>query len=120
MVWKIVLVVAAFVLLKMLFNRTTQMSVADARAKLKEGALLIDVRTAGEFASRHLPGAINLALDDLDAKLLRRVKDKNQVLLLHCQSGMRSGVAMKKAKALGYANVFNIGSYSRAEKIVEA
>jgi rhodanese-related sulfurtransferase len=41
-------------------------------------------------------------------------------VLLHCQSGMRSGLAMKKLKRLGYANVFNLGSYSRASHIVGA
>jgi rhodanese-related sulfurtransferase len=51
--------------------------------------------------------------------LPRRVRDKNQALLLHCQSGMRSGVAKKKLKALGYANAFNLGSYGRAAQIVD-
>jgi rhodanese-related sulfurtransferase len=48
------------------------------------------------------------------------VKDKNQVLLLHCQSGMRSGVAKSRFKGLGYPNVFNLGSYARASHIVIA
>ena len=120
MVWKALLVFAVLIFLKILINRKNQMSVANAQARLKEGALLIDVRTAGEFTGRHLAGAVNIALDDLGAKLPRLVKDKEKVLLLHCQSGMRSGVAVKKAKAMGYVNAFNIGSYGRAEKIVGA
>ena len=48
----------------------------------------------------------------------RRIKDKNQVLLLHCQSGARSGVAKKKLIALGCPNAFNLGSYARAARIV--
>jgi rhodanese-related sulfurtransferase len=48
------------------------------------------------------------------------MKDKNRALLLHCQSGMRSGVARKKLKALGYPNAFNLGSYRRAEEIVKS
>ena len=58
-------------------------------------------------------------LDDIEVSLPRRVRDKNQALLLHCQSGMRSGVAKKKLKALGYANAFNLGSYGRAAQIVD-
>jgi rhodanese-related sulfurtransferase len=46
------------------------------------------------------------------------VRDKNQALLLHCQSGVRSGVARKKLIALGYPNAFNLGSYGRAMQIV--
>ena len=75
------------------------------------------MRTAGEFGSGHLPNTINLPLDEIESSLPRRVKDKNQVILLHCQSGMRSGVAKKKLNGLGYANAFNLGSYGRAEQI---
>jgi rhodanese-related sulfurtransferase len=40
------------------------------------------------------------------------------VLLVHCQSGMRSGEARKKLIAMGYPNVHNLGSYARAVSIV--
>jgi phage shock protein E len=76
------------------------------------------VRTPEEFSSGHLPNAINLPLYTIEADLPRRVKDKNRVLLLHCQSGMRSSVAKKKLQGLGYANAFNLGSYGRAAQIV--
>ena len=105
----------AFFLLK----RSGQISSKDAEALLRNGALVIDVRSAGEYSSGHLPRAINLPLDDIEVSLPRRVRDKNQALLLHCQSGMRSGVAKKKLKALGYANAFNLGSYGRAAQIVD-
>ena len=110
----VVAVLAAFILLK----RAGQISIKDARERLKGGALVIDVRSAGEFASGHLANAINLPVDQIEATLPQRVKDKSRVLLLHCQSGARSGAAKKKLKALGYANAFNLGSYSRAAQIV--
>jgi rhodanese-related sulfurtransferase len=46
------------------------------------------------------------------------VPDKNQELMLHCLSGMRSGVARRQLRAMGYTRVFNLGSYHRARKIV--
>jgi rhodanese-related sulfurtransferase len=107
-------VVAAFFWLR----RASQISTTDALEYLKKGALVIDVRTPGEFASGHLANAINLPLDQIEASIPRRVRDKDQVLLLHCQSGMRSGVARKRLRALGYANAFNLGSYARAAQIV--
>ena len=85
---------------------------------MKNGALLIDVRSPAEFNSGHLPNAINFPVDNIENALPRRVKDKSQVLLLHCQSGMRSGMAKDKLKGLGYANAFNLGSYAQAAKIV--
>ena len=72
----------------------------------------------GSVKIGHLPNAINLPLDQIETALPRHVKDKNQVLLLHCQSGMRSGVAKKKLNALGYSNAYNLGSYGRAAEIV--
>jgi len=62
---------------------------------------------------------INLPLDDIENALPSRIRDKNQVLLLHCQSGMRSAMTVKKLKGLGYTHVFNLGSYGRAARIVK-
>jgi phage shock protein E len=111
----VVIVFAIFYFLK----RSGQISVKDAQAHLKNGALLIDVRSVAEFNSGHLPQAINLPLGEIASSLPRRVKDKNQVLLLHCHSGMRSGVARKKLIDLGYTHAHNLGSYGRAVHIVK-
>jgi phage shock protein E len=118
--WTTILVILAVIALAYALKRVRQISSADALEFLKNGAMVIDVRSAAEFKSGHLPQALNLPLDELEALLLRSVKDKNQVLLLHCQSGMRSGVAKTRLKGLGYANVFNLGSYARAAHIVMA
>lgn len=109
-------VVFAYTFLK----RATQISRKDALAHLKTGALVIDVRSPGEFNSGHIPTAINIPVEEIETALPRRFKDKNQVLLLHCQSGMRSGAAKRKLAGLGYANAFNLGSYARAAAIVNA
>lgn len=116
--WTSILIAFAVLVLLFLLRRSGQISVKDAQTHLKSGALVIDVRTSTEFSSGHLPGAINLPLDEIETSLPRRVPDKNKVLLLHCQSGTRSGVAKKKLVALGYANAFNLGSYGRAAQIV--
>lgn len=89
-----------------------------ARELLKAGAVLVDVRTVGEFNDRHLTNAVNIPLDELAEKTPRIVRDKGRVLLLHCRSGRRSGLAEKKLRDMGYTNAFNIGSYRQAETIV--
>src|ERR1039458_3205566 len=103
-----------------IWKRATQISTKRAVAYLKDGALVIDVRSSAEFSSGHLSNAINLPLEEIETALPRRVKDKDQVLLLHCQSGMRSGIAKSRLTGLGYANAFNLGSYARAARIVSA
>jgi len=117
--WTTILVIAAIITVIFMIKKSGQISPKDALAYLKNGALVIDVRSPGEFNSGHLPTAINIPLDEIETALPRRVKDKNQVLLLHCQSGMRSGMAKQKLKSVGYTNVFNLGSYGRAESILK-
>ena len=116
--WTLVFIVVVVFAVYLALKRSGQISPADAQSHLKNGALLVDVRTAGEYASGHLPSAINIPLDEIEVSLPRHEKDKNQVILLHCQSGTRSGVAKRRLNALGYANAFNLGSYARAAQIV--
>ncbi|MEI6654786.1 MAG: rhodanese-like domain-containing protein [Verrucomicrobiota bacterium] len=118
MKWTPILIIAAILIVIFLLKQSGQISVKDAKAYLKNGALVIDVRSPGEFDSGHLPSAINIPLDEIATALPPRVPDKNQVLLLHCQSGMRSGIAKQKLKAMGYTNAYNLGSFSRAQDIV--
>ena len=48
----------------------------------------------------------------------RRLADKNQILMLHCLSGGRSEIAKRILKGSGYTQVFNLGPYGRAGRIV--
>ncbi len=117
--WTTILIIWVVIFAFLVITKGGQISTKDAAAYLKNGALVIDVRSPGEFSSGHLTNAINIPLDAVTTGVPERVKDKSQVLLLHCQSGMRSGVAQKKLIGLGYTNTFNLGSYSRAESILK-
>ena len=117
--WTPILIFTAVVAVVFVMKRAGQISAKAALMHLKKGALVIDVRGPGEFNSGHLRTAINIPLDEIETVLPRRVKDKNHVLLLHCASGTRSGMARRKLKSMGYANAFNLGSYGRAESILK-
>ena len=112
--------VAAFgvLVLLLLMQRRGQISAAKAREQLKDGALIVDLRTEVEFASRHLPGAINLPLGAIATMPPARMPGKNRALLLHCQTGRRSRAALTELRAMGYTNAFNLGSYARAAQIL--
>lgn len=99
-------------------KRSGQISSKEAIEHLRNGAMVIDVRSAQEFESGHILQAYNMPLDRVDVLAPTAVKDKNKVLLLHCATGIRSGLAKKKLEEIGYKNVFNLGSYDRASKIV--
>ena len=90
----------------------------DARRLLADGAMIVDVRTGREFRRGHLPRTLNIPLGDLREQILLRVPDKNQSILVHCQSGGRSEIARRRLKKMGYVNVRNLGSLARARRIV--
>jgi phage shock protein E len=116
--WSTILIVAVIIALFLVVKQLGQVSKASALNYLKEGARVIDVRSPGEFESGHLPNALNLPLGELREQAARLLPDKEQVLLLHCLSGTRSGMGRRILKRMGYAKVFNLGSYGRAERIV--
>ena len=75
----------------------------------KEGYILLDVRTKGEYESGYIPGAINIPLSDIDEKIISSLPDKSQMILVYCRSGNRSREASDKLSKLGYSNVLEIG-----------
>lgn len=90
----------------------------EARRLLAQGALVLDVRSSVEFASQSIPGAINVPLDSLEFQISHVVPSLDTPLLLHCQSGGRSGVATRILKGLGYSRAFNLGSLANARSIL--
>src|SRR5664280_1386076 len=108
--WTPFLILTAIVAVVLLIKKLGQVSATDALAYLKNGALVIDMRSRGKFNSGHLAKAINIPLDEIETALPKRVKEKKQALLLHCASGMRSGMAKSKLKGMDYTNAFNLGS----------
>ena len=65
---------------------------ADYAKMVKEGAIIIDVRTKGEFNSGHIKGSINIPLDEIKTKVAE-LKNKNKPVITCCRSGNRSGMA---------------------------
>ena len=58
-------------------------SVSEVKQLLEQGAQLVDVLGADEFEHDHLPGAINIALKQLDATTAARL-DRNRPVLVYC------------------------------------
>ena len=85
---------------------------------IKNGAIIIDVRSRGEYSSGHIKESINIPLDQLRSNL-SKFKDKQQTIITCCASGMRSASAKSTLKSLGYENVYNGGGwYSLQRKII--
>jgi len=89
-------------LLKKIFNIGPSVNISEL---LAEGAIIIDVRTKGEFSKGHVKGSINLPLDQLTNSVPKLKKDTT--IITCCASGMRSSIAKSQLKAMGYQKVFN-------------
>ena len=72
-------------------------------------ALILDVRTAAEYESGHIPNAVNLSNEDIQAGKVDSLKDKSQLIMVYCRSGNRSCQAAQKLAELGYTNVVDFG-----------
>ena len=86
---------------------------------LKEGAVIIDVRTAPEFKGGHVKGSKNIPLQQVGSKL-SQLQKQNKPVVFCCASGMRSGQAtgMGKSKGLNCVNGGSWSSVARAQKAI--
>ena len=71
--------------------------------------MILDVRRADEFADGHIPGAINVANEDIHEIEPSELPDKNQTIYVYCRSGNRSKQAASKLAAMGYTNIIEFG-----------
>lgn len=70
------------------------------KTMLENGAVVIDVRSAGEFQGGHVAGAKNIPLPSIKDRI-NDIKKLNKPIVLCCASGMRSGQATKTLKTEG-------------------
>ena len=77
---------------------------------VKNGAVIVDVRSKGEFAGGHIKESINIPVDQLENNL-SKLKDKNKTIITCCASGMRSGSAKTMLLKNGYTDVHNGGGW---------
>ncbi|HVV54897.1 MAG TPA: rhodanese-like domain-containing protein [Mucilaginibacter sp.] len=87
---------------------------ADLGELIMNGAIIIDVRTPGEYASGHIKNSVNIPLNILPSRLAKLKKDKPVITC--CASGMRSGTARNMLIANGFEQVHNGGSWYNLRK----
>jgi phage shock protein E len=76
---------------------------------VKQGAVILDVRSKGEYQNGHIKGSINISVDTLANNLGKLKKDKP--IITCCASGMRSASAKSLLKSKGFTEVHNGGSW---------
>ncbi len=87
----------------------------DYRKLMEEGAIILDVRTPGEYSAGHIKGSLNIPLNKLSQNL-NKLKNKNKPIITCCASGIRSASAKGILHSGGYENVYNGGAWHILEK----
>lgn len=71
-----------------------------------DNSMLLDVRTAPEFAVKTISGAVNIPLDELRLRLFELPKDKT--IYVFCEIGLRGYLAQRILRQHGYENIYNL------------
>jgi rhodanese-related sulfurtransferase len=81
---------------------------------MEQGAIILDVRTKGEYQGGHVKGSINIQLNALSNQL-SKLKKETPVITC-CASGMRSASAKSILKSNGFTEVHNGGSWMKLKR----
>jgi len=100
-------------LIKKFFKREK----TDFASLVREGAVIIDVRTAAEFREGHIRGSRNIPLDSIKNKL-GEIKKLQKPVITVCRSGARSNMA-RSILASGGVTVYNGGSWNVLENRIK-
>ena len=83
-------------------------TIAELKSKVSQGAILIDVRSNQEYREGHLQGAVNIPEFEIAKRIQREIPKKNQLVVVYCQYGGRSKGAKIIMEKMGYTNVYNL------------
>ena len=93
------------------YSTYRQITMEDAVAMMEQetGYIILDVRRPDEYATGHIPKAINVANESIGTAEIPELPDKNQLIMVYCRSGRRSKEASEKLVKLGYTNIVEFG-----------
>ena len=90
---------------------------ADVAKIVKEGALIVDVRSRGEYQAGHIYGSKNIPLDIIK-KEVPGLKKLNKPVITVCRSGNRSAVAKSILSSAGI-EVYNGGAWTSLKRQIQ-
>ena len=109
---KLMLVLLTFLITVGLNAKNISQGELQALMKNENKPLLIDVRTEGEYADGHVPGAINIPHKELEQRLAELSTAKDSQIVLYCRSGTRAGIAKKILAKNGFTKLDHLsGDY---------
>jgi len=115
-IWIVVGLLVLFGAKMIISNRRFAAVKDEIQQAVDGGARLVDVRTPGEFGGGHLPGAVNVPLDQLEGSL-KKVGSKDRPVVVYCASGARSHAAQGVLHRKGYEKVYDLGGIANGRRL---
>ncbi len=100
------------------FFKGTDINKEVENCKADSNAYLLDVRSGREYKDGHIPGSINVPVEDIE-HVKNVITDFSKPVYIYCLSGMRAGRAQKAMSKMGYTDVKNIGGINSYKGITE-
>jgi len=88
------------------------------RQALREGAVIIDLRTAYEYDQGHIPQSLNIPIDRIRANIVR-IRDLRRPVVLCCGTGTHCREGADILRAAGITPVYNGGSWQSLLRVVQ-
>ena len=85
-------------------------SETDYTSLMQRGAIILDVRTKGEYQSGNVKGSLNIPIKELKENISKL--PKNKPIITVCASGVRSAAACEILQSNGFNEVYNGGSWN--------
>ena len=92
-------------------NSYTQIDQETAKQMMAQddGHIVVDVRRLDEYEGGHIPGAICIPNESIEAEPPEELPNRSQTVLIYCRSGNRSKQASEKLFNMGYTNIYEFG-----------
>jgi phage shock protein E len=116
---KTILIISGSLIIIYLFYCTYRIVTIDKGLDtlIAKGAIILDVRTEGEYSTGHIKGSVNISLGNIREQYVQLDPEKTYVTC--CSHGLRSVKAESLLKERGFKNVYNGGAWTDLEKIIK-
>ena len=94
--------------LKRSFDTNKDITKEELKSYIKQGATIIDVRSAQEYKEGHVDGAISIPDYQIKKEIEKKITNKDKIIVVYCTTGHRSKKSQKILENLGYTNVYNV------------
>jgi rhodanese-related sulfurtransferase len=84
-----------------------------SKVDISAHALVIDVRSPGEFAHAHIKGAKNIPVDSLQSSMNTLAAYKDREVVVYCRSGQRANMAEIVLRQSNFTHIINVGSMEK-------